>query len=1010
MKLLKSKFSRYMVFIMVLVGMLPLGVYAWVSLSNTTINLTNSEFEKLDAIREIKANQIEDYFAQINNQLETFADTTMVVNATAEFINSFAIRPEDAGISDAQLDQNRKKLEAYYANQFGAHYKSENGKLPVTEKWMPNSTSGIIRQFQYIADNSNPLGEKHKLDASSEPSDYSKYHFKYHPIFRNFLEKFGYYDIFLIDAESGNVVYSVYKELDYATSLKTGPHADSGLGKVFKSALSLKKGETVIEDFYPYGPSYEAAASFMATPIFSNGAITGVLSFQMPVDRISHIMHERTGLGESGETYLVGPDLLMRSQSRFTEENSIGNLKVDTLGVRDGLSGYSGSKVVVDYRGVPVLSSYVPLSIKGLKWVLLAEIDELEALAELKHLRLISLITAGVSVLLIALFALFFSGRTLRKLGADPRELSDVALSIAHNNLDVKINGDQRNLTGVMASMHLMRENLRQRIESDKRSAAVTERLKIALDNVGTRVMIADRDHKIIYINKIMEEFLIGIESEIKKDLPVFSVETLMGCDTAMFYLDPNIRTRMTTALKEPTGVKISLGKMDLSLLASLVVDEQGEHLGSVIEWSNRYQEVAIQSEMQSIIANAMAGILTDRIDISNKEGFFKELSQGINELVSAFDDFISDTTSVLGSIAKGDLTKKMQTEYSGSFGQLKSDLNITIDRLTEVVDEISKGAGTVMNGSQEIATGNSYLHERTTEQAINLEKTASSMEEMIGIVRQNADSAKEADGLASTTTKQAEEGGLIVEKAVSAMGEISKSSEQIAAIISVIDEIAFQTNLLALNASVEAARAGEQGRGFAVVATEVRNLAGRSATAAKEIKELIYDSVNKVKDGTKLVDESGATLNQIVDSIKKVGGLISNISVSSQEQTAGIEQVNLSIAKMDEMTNQNATLVEKAAAASQQMGEQAQNLSTLVNFFNTGHADTYAGLERRKKSRPWGEKKIEQDSNLDELPSEEEVLIKESSSGLVDTPVSDLQEARMAKAREEDEDEWESF
>lgn len=255
---------------------------------------------------------------------------------------------------------------------------------------------------------------------------------------------------------------------------------------------------------------------------------------------------------------------------------------------------------------------------------------------------------------------------------------------------------------------------------------------------------------------------------------------------------------------------------------------------------------------------------------------------------------------------------------------------------LAEVVDSIKLSAAEVQKGSVKIAEGNQNLSSRTEQQASNLEKTASNMKEMTGSVKQNADNAKQANELVKTARERAECGGDVVGNAVSAMNEISHSSSKIADIISVIDEIAFQTNLLALNAAVEAARAGEQGRGFAVVASEVRSLAGRSATAAKEIKDLIQDSVVKVESGTELVNRSGETLEDIVSSVKKVSDIVAEISMSCEEQSTGIDHVNDAIGLMDDLTKQNATLVEQVAASSETIGMQAKELRKSVAFFKT--------------------------------------------------------------------------
>ena len=295
-------------------------------------------------------------------------------------------------------------------------------------------------------------------------------------------------------------------------------------------------------------------------------------------------------------------------------------------------------------------------------------------------------------------------------------------------------------------------------------------------------------------------------------------------------------------------------------------------------------------------------------------------------------------------SVSEGDLTLQTDKDAVGVYASISN----TVEKLVEIISGIKSGANEVGVAAEQVSQGNANLSQRTQEQASSLEEVASSMEEMTSTVNQNAENAQQANQLASSARSQADAGGKIVIQAISAMKEINDSSKQIADIIGVIDEIAFQTNLLALNAAVEAARAGEQGRGFAVVASEVRNLAGRSATAAKEIKTLIKDSVEKVEDGTRLVDESGTALEEIVNSVKKVSDIIGEIAAASQEQSDGIGQVNTALLQMDETTQQNAALVEEASAASEAMGAQAQELTALVAYFKiNGSAETSHASQR---------------------------------------------------------------
>lgn len=305
----------------------------------------------------------------------------------------------------------------------------------------------------------------------------------------------------------------------------------------------------------------------------------------------------------------------------------------------------------------------------------------------------------------------------------------------------------------------------------------------------------------------------------------------------------------------------------------------------------------------------------------------------------------VRETQEVVKSAGEGNIGKRLNvTDMTGDMRKMADSVNELIGGMSQLIDRIRTAAGEVHRGAQEISEGNAELSQRTEVQAGSLEETASSMEEMTVTVKQNADNAAAANQLATAAREQAEKGGAVVGKAMSAMTEINASSRKIADIIGVIDEIAFQTNLLALNAAVEAARAGEQGRGFAVVATEVRSLAGRSATAAREIKDLIRDSVRKVDDGSALVTQSGQTLEHIVLAVQKVSSIVAEIATASREQASGIDQVSRAVAQMDELTQQNGALVEQARAAADSMAQQAGDLSSMMMRYHGGAQERPAG------------------------------------------------------------------
>lgn len=467
--------------------------------------------------------------------------------------------------------------------------------------------------------------------------------------------------------------------------------------------------------------------------------------------------------------------------------------------------------------------------------------------------------------------------------------------------------------------------------------AAENARIKVALDSVTANVMMADADRNIIYANDAVLDTLRNAQDDLRKELPNFNVDNLMGGSIDQFHKNPQHQMSMLDRLTGTHKATIEVGGRHMALIVNPVLGEDGERLGSVVEWADKTAEVAIEREMDGLIAAANDGDLRSRIELDNKTGFFRTLSEGLNTMLDKTGSFVSDMSTMFEAMADGDLTKSISNEYRGEFDLIKTNANNTVAKLTEVMTKVQNASGSVRTSSSEVAQGSDDLSRRTESQASSLEETASSMEQITSTVKQTSDNANQANTLASEAKVKAESGGQVVEDAVKAMAEILESSNKINDIIGVIDEIAFQTNLLALNAAVEAARAGEQGRGFAVVAGEVRTLSQRSAAAAKEIKDLIRDSVNKVESGSVLVNQSGETLADIVNAVEKVAVMIQDVSNAAREQNSGISQINQAIAQMDEMTQQNAALVEETSAASRAMSEEATNMNNLISFFRLG-------------------------------------------------------------------------
>jgi methyl-accepting chemotaxis protein len=516
-----------------------------------------------------------------------------------------------------------------------------------------------------------------------------------------------------------------------------------------------------------------------------------------------------------------------------------------------------------------------------------------------------------------------------------------LANQIAAGNLNNQIDIDHKDETGQLCcTLASMQAQLRERLAADKKIADEALRINRALDRATTNLLITDSDYNIIYLNQAARQLFINEEQNLRKEIPNFDANRMLGASFENFHKNPEHQRQLLAKLSNSRPAKIPVGGLSLDHIITPVINEQGERIGMVVEFSNRTAEVAIEQEINHVIQAASQGDFQQRIDLKDKKGFFKTFSKSLNQILELYQQAVSDIMHILAALAEGDLTQKIDNSYVGAFEQLKNDINTTIQILTDIMTTILRTADAVNHAAEEISQGNLSLSKRTEDQASSLEETASSMAQIIATVQQNTENARQASDLAFDAKKQAEQGGEVVDAAISAMTEISKSSQKITEIIRVIDEISFQTNLLALNAAVEAARAGEHGRGFAVVATEVRNLAQRSAAAAKEIKGLIEDSVTKVEEGTKFVNKSGKTLNKIVIAVKKVSEFITEIAAASQEQSLGIQQINKAIVQMDETTQKNASLVEEAAIASSTMKEQAQSLREQVAFFNVGELE----------------------------------------------------------------------
>lgn len=402
--------------------------------------------------------------------------------------------------------------------------------------------------------------------------------------------------------------------------------------------------------------------------------------------------------------------------------------------------------------------------------------------------------------------------------------------------------------------------------------------------------------------------------------------------------------------------------------LESKVTLQTKDELSLVAKSFNQMREMLsnIVLELHDVVTAAVEGNLSQRVELSNKEGFSLELSHNINKLADIFQDIINDINTVFDYLSKGDLTIRVTREYQGVFSDLKSYINNSINGFEKLLKDVKISTDTIKNAAEEIAVGNMDLEKRTEQQAASLEETAISMKKITSTVQATTENAKGAHDLSLASSEVALEGGNVVNKVVEMMNIINEGTRQVAEITNVIDNIAFQTNILALNAAVEAARAGEQGRGFSVVATEIRNLAQQTSVSAQDIKTLINTAVIKITEGKKLADEAGNTMKQVVNAVKNVTSLMSEIVNASVEQTYGLEEINIAIGQIDQVTQKNSSLVEEATRSSQSLKTQAENMNQLVDVFKiSGFISPSIQKENQSNRTPKLQEKTEERKDL---------------------------------------------
>lgn len=466
-------FKRKILLVLVAVGILPTLLISAVLISLSSQSISQSVFDHLTSIRSAKSITVTHYLESLTNEIAVLAQSPDMVASFDVLEDAFYMNVQE--LSTAQ----RQSLESYYTDQFLPRWREQNAnasKTDTTNILELLSPEGRYFQYQYIANNSNPLGEKDNLQSDSGNTSYSAEHKRLHPYLRTVLKQFGFYDLFIVDLK-GSVIYSVFKELDFATNLKNGPYANSGLAEAFNKALLLKAGQVHVTDFSLYVPSYDLPAGFLSSPIYKDGAVVGVFIAQFPIDKLNAVMAERDGLGETGETYLVGKDGLMRSDSFLDPINHSVSAsfskpesgKVATEAVRAAQNNETGARIIIDYNGNPVLSAFSPLDFGGLGWSILAEIDEAEAMASKNNMTMISFILLTIGIIFAVIIAFWVTRMVLRPLGAEPNAMREIANRIASGDLSVQFIKSHDD--SVYKSMSIMTDNIRTLVSQIRASA-----------------------------------------------------------------------------------------------------------------------------------------------------------------------------------------------------------------------------------------------------------------------------------------------------------------------------------------------------------------------------------------------------------------------------------------------------------------------------------------------------------------------------------------------------------